>query len=68
MNPASGLSSARAPHPDMPDVPGAMPRRIQTDDSGRLCVFGMVEQFQSNAAGVTAEQGEIDPRSFFLSY
>jgi hypothetical protein len=45
-----------------------MPRRIQTDDSGRLCVFGMVEQFQSNAAGVTAEQGEIDPRSFFLSY
>ena len=37
-------------HPDVPDVPGTVARGIQIDDPGRLCVFGMVEQLQSNAA------------------
>ena len=47
-------------NPDVPYVTAAVARGIEINDSGRHCVFGMVEQLQSNAAGVTAEEGEID--------
>ena len=52
--------------PNVPDVAGAVARRIQIDDPGGHCVFGMVEQLESNAAGVTAENGEIDSSLRFL--
>ena len=48
-------------HPNVPDVAGAVVRRIQIDDPGGLRVFGMVEELQPNAAGVTAENSEIHP-------
>ena len=53
-------------HPNVPYVAGAVARGIQIDYPGGHCVFGMVEQLQSNAAGVTAENGEINPSSPFL--
>ena len=53
-------------HPDVPYIAGAVAHWIQIDYPGRLCVFGMVEQLESNAAGVAAEDGEIDPSCRFL--
>ena len=59
------LTGADPLHPDVPYVAGAVARRIQIDYPGGRCVFGMVEQLQSNAAGVAAENGEINPSSPF---
>ncbi len=53
-------------HPNVPYVAGAVARSIQIDDPRGHRVFGMVKQLESNAAGVTAENGEINPSFRFL--
>ena len=53
-------------HPNVPYVAGAVARSIQIDYPGGHRVFGMVKQLESNAAGVTAENGEINPSCRFL--
>src|SRR5208283_4189273 len=50
----------------MPYVPGAIAARIEIDYPGGRCVFGMVEQLQSDAAGVAAENCEVNAASHFL--
>ena len=53
-------------HPNVPYVAGAVVRCIQVDRPGGRRVFGMVKQFQSNTAGISAEDGEINSASAFL--
>jgi hypothetical protein len=49
----------------MPDIASAIAHWIQIDYPGGHGVFGMVEQFQPNAAGTPAEDGEIGPSPGF---
>ena len=60
------LTGADPLNPNVPYIAGAVARWIQIDDPGGRCVFGMIEQLQPNAAGVTTENGEIDSSSPFL--
>src|ERR1700683_3224436 len=53
-------------YPNVPYVAGAVARCIQFDGAGRRAVFGMVEELQSNAPCVTAEDGKIDSASRLL--
>src|SRR5664279_4709066 len=62
------LTGTDPAYPDMPHIAGAVAGRIQLDCAGRRCVFGVVEQLQPDAAGVTAENREIDtPAEFVVS-
>ena len=48
-------------NPDVPHVTGAVARGIEINNSGGRCVYRKIKQLQPNAAGVTAEEGEVDP-------
>ena len=55
------LTGCNPLHPNVPDVTGAVVRSIQVDGPGGHRIFGMVEELQSSAAGMAAEDGEINP-------
>ena len=50
-------------YPNVPDVAGAVKSRVEIDYPAGYCVFAIVEQLQSNAAGVTAENREMNSSS-----
>ena len=46
--------------PDVPDVAGLVPGRIEDDAPGRHGVLGTGEEVEADAGGVPAEDGEVD--------
>lgn len=53
------LAGTYAIDPDVPHITGAVTGRIQIDHPGRFSVLRKVKQFQPNAAGMSAEDGEV---------
>ena len=47
-------------HPNVPHVTSAVGLGIQINHPGWRGILGMIKQLQPNAAGVTAEEGEVD--------
>ena len=47
-------------HPDVPDVAGLVPGRVEDDAPGRHGILGMVEEVEADAGGVAAEDREVD--------
>ena len=55
-----GQVHGRAAQTGVPDVPGAVPMRIKFDAQTWLFVRGVLEQNESHARGMAAEDGEVD--------
>ena len=47
-------------NPDMPHITRAVACGIEINHLGCRCVFGLIKQLQPNAAGVSAEEREVD--------
>src|ERR1019366_10613382 len=60
------LTGTNPLNPDVPHVTGAVARGIEINHSDGGCVYGLIKQLQPNAAGVTAEEGEVDPPPIFM--
>ena len=53
-------------NPDVPHITRAVACGIEINHPGGHCVCGLIEQLEPNAAGVTAEQGKVDPSLGFM--
>ena len=53
-------------NPEVPNVTGAVAHGIEINHSGGRCVYRKIKQLQSNAAGVTAEEGEVHSSPIFM--
>jgi hypothetical protein len=53
-------------NPDVPHITGAVARGIQSNDSEGRAICREFKQLEPDAAGVTAEEGEVDSGSIFM--
>ena len=60
------LTGTDPTHPNVPHVTSAVALGIQINHPGGRGILGMIKQLQPNAAGVTAEEGEIDSFPIFM--
>ena len=60
------LTGTNPLNPDVPYVTGAVARGIEINHPGGRCVCRTIKQLQPNAAGVTAEDGEVDSPLIFM--
>jgi hypothetical protein len=61
------LARSNSLNPDVPHVTCAVAREIEINPPGGRGIFGVVKQLQPNAAGMPAEEGEIDSSPKFMS-
>jgi hypothetical protein len=60
------LAGTNPLNPDVPHITGAVVRGIQSNDSEGHAICWVLKQLEPNAAGVTAEEGEVDSGSIFM--
>ena len=60
------LTGSNPFNPDVPHITGAVAGRIEINHSGGRCVLRKIKKLQTNSAGVTAQEGEVDSPPIFM--